>query len=321
MKKLAQIAGSFGLASLISMPRAVVAAPQAKMPDLLTSATPRAVAAVPRADATDPKALVEQIQRAFEEFKATNDETLKAKADDSVVTTKLAAIEQTMNEVQAALDEHSNKLAAAALGGTKGIAADPDYTTKFSAFVRDGAGEAEIKAAQKSGPRGNVRGSSADGGLLTPVEWDRTITERLKLISPIRQMRRCSRSARPASQAVHRSHGRLRLGRRDGGASRDQHAAVHGARASRPARSTRTRRRRRICSTMPRSISSTGCRRDRHRVLPPGGHRLPVRRRHQQAVRHPHLHHRRRATRPAPVGRDPGGRAAASAVTTDGSST
>jgi hypothetical protein len=43
------------------------------------AARPRAVTGiVPRADATDPKAMVEALNRAFEEFKATNDAALKA---------------------------------------------------------------------------------------------------------------------------------------------------------------------------------------------------------------------------------------------------
>jgi HK97 family phage major capsid protein len=154
---------------------------------LALASVPRAVCAMPRADASDPKAMIAALNNAFEEFKATNDAAIEGKVD-GLVTAKLEAINATLTDLQSALDDHSTKLAAGQLGGGGGVAADPDYTAKFSAYMRDGTGEAELKAANKTGVRAAMtEGSSADGGLITPIEWDRSITERLKLISPIRQ--------------------------------------------------------------------------------------------------------------------------------------
>ena len=66
---------------------------------------PAAVCATPRADGSDPKALVAQINQAFEEFKATNDAALKNKADDTVVSEKLANINAAITEMTTALEK------------------------------------------------------------------------------------------------------------------------------------------------------------------------------------------------------------------------
>lgn len=155
------------------------------------ASAPRAVSAMPRAKAEDdPKALIVQLNTAFEEFKAKNDEALKGKAD-VVLSEQIDKINETMTTLEASIDEHAKKLAAAALGGgggNGGIPADPEYTTTFASYFRSGDNEAAIKSAQKTGPRAAMsEGVPADGGYTTPIEWDRSITGRLKLISPMRQ--------------------------------------------------------------------------------------------------------------------------------------
>ncbi len=155
--------------------------------------TPRALlGATIRADVTgDPKAMIAALQTAFEEFKATNDDRLKAKVDDTVVNDKLGKINETMSALEASVNEHVAKLAAAQLGGPAGNAgpADPEYSTLFASFMREGSRDQEekLKAAHREGPRAAMTsGSDADGGYTTPIEWDRSITTRLKLINPIR---------------------------------------------------------------------------------------------------------------------------------------
>ncbi|MBM3926960.1 MAG: phage major capsid protein [Sphingomonadales bacterium] len=155
------------------------------------SAMPRAlVGATIRADASDPKKLVEQFQAAFEEFKKTNDTAIGAKADDALVQSKLEAINATLNTLEVSLNDHATKLAASSLnGGGKVAPSDPEYSNAFASFMRAGGREDEFKlnAEQKKGPRAAMsEGVPADGGLLTPVEWDRTISGRLKLITPMR---------------------------------------------------------------------------------------------------------------------------------------
>ena len=152
---------------------------------------PRAVAAAPRADASDPKALVDQIQTAFAAYKEKTDEQLKAKADDSVLNQQVETINGAIGDLQAAIDTMSAQAAHASLGLDDGIPAelrDPEYATAFAAYFRTGQGEHELKAMQDTGPRAALsKGVDSDGGLLAPVEWDRTVIDKLKRVSRMRQ--------------------------------------------------------------------------------------------------------------------------------------
>lgn len=175
----------------------VLASPFKKKPDPVNSLEvpvfPRAIAgSVIRADVSgDPKAMIAELQAAHKEFRETMEANVGAKADSAEVNAKLDGISASMDTLEKALDDHATKLAAQRLnGGESAVPADPDYSDTFAKFMREGSREAEekLKAEQKKGPRAAMtEGVPADGGLLTPVEWDRTITERLKLISPIRQ--------------------------------------------------------------------------------------------------------------------------------------
>ncbi len=152
--------------------------------------TPRAMTGLIRADVSgDPKVMIAALQAAHGEFKATMEGNLGAKADSAEVNAKLDAINGTMNTIEASLNEHALKLAGQQMGGGAVAPVDPEYTGAFASFMRSGSREDEQKlsAAQKAGVRAAMsEGVPADGGLLTPNEWDRTITGRLKLISPIR---------------------------------------------------------------------------------------------------------------------------------------
>jgi HK97 family phage major capsid protein len=155
-------------------------------------AMPRALTgAVIRADASgDPKAMIAALQGAHNEFKQTIEANLGAKADSAEVQAKLDAINATMNTLEGALNDHATKLAAANVNGNGNLApSDPEYTGTFASFMRGGSRDDEVKLAaeQKKGPRAAMsEGVPADGGLLTPVEWDRTISGRLKQITPMR---------------------------------------------------------------------------------------------------------------------------------------
>ena len=122
---------------------------------------PRAIAgARVRMDANDPKALIAQIQSAVKEMRATNDERLQkieAKIDPLDVE-KFDKISATVTDLESALNGINAKLAAAALdGAAKAQPADPEYTKQFASFVRDGAHEADLKAAHRPGqPRAAI---------------------------------------------------------------------------------------------------------------------------------------------------------------------
>jgi len=154
MKKLAL--ASVALAALTAGPR------------------PRALVGTPRADASDPKALVAQLNNAFEEFKKANDEKLAAKIDEPLLNEKIEAINASIGDIEKALNE---KIAAASIANVPGDMqpTNPEYVSAFKAHMRKG----EVQAAL-------TVGTDAEGGYLAPVEWDRTITSEVRDISPIR---------------------------------------------------------------------------------------------------------------------------------------
>ncbi|RZI61400.1 MAG: phage major capsid protein [Zymomonas sp.] len=190
------------VATLLAHPfRAFAAKPVLSLspPTLNTLATagglsvPRAIAgARVKMDAADPKVLIAQIQAAVKEMRETNDtrlDKIESKVDPLDVE-KFDKISATVTDMESALNAINAKLAATALDGAgKAQPTDPEYTKQFASYVRDGAHDADLKAAHRPGqPRAAMtEGSNADGGYTTPVEWDRTISGRLKLISAFRQ--------------------------------------------------------------------------------------------------------------------------------------
>lgn len=165
-------------------------------------AVPRAIAtARVKMDANDPKALIAQIQAAVKEMRETNDtrlDKIEAKVDPLDVE-QFNKISATVTDMETALNAINAKIAAAALNGAqRSQPVDAAYTDKFTAWARDGSGEGDLKAMHRPGqPRAAMtEGSAADGGLTTPVEWDRTIEGRLKLISPFRQNARVQVTSR-----------------------------------------------------------------------------------------------------------------------------
>jgi HK97 family phage major capsid protein len=136
----------------------------------------------------DPAGAYEQLMRAFEAFKETNDERLAAlerRAADVVVEEKVARIDAALDAQQRRLDELVLKAARPALardpsGG--GEAAAREHKAAFDAYVRTGESAGlralEVKAMSV--------GSNPDGGYIAPPEIEREIGRRLAVTSPIR---------------------------------------------------------------------------------------------------------------------------------------
>lgn len=143
---------------------------------LSAAARPAAIAGSVRADASDPKAMIAALGTAFEEFKKANDEKLNAKAD-VVLDEKVQRIDAAVDGFQKAIDDLNAKIAAGAGGDNVvgEIKADPEYIGAFRAHMRRG----DVQSALN-------KGVAEEGGFLAPVEWDRTITGRLKESSPVR---------------------------------------------------------------------------------------------------------------------------------------
>jgi HK97 family phage major capsid protein len=131
-----------------------------------------------RADGADANKILANLQKAFEDFKAENDIKLKAKAD-VVIDEKVERINKAVGDMQAALDDANARLAAVSINGAgqPRRAADPEYTSAFLAHMRRG----DVNAAL-------TKATPADGGFTAPTEWDRTVTDRLVIVSPMRQI-------------------------------------------------------------------------------------------------------------------------------------
>ena len=142
---------------------------------------PAGVAFAPRGDINaDVKSAIEKVNQAFEEFKNTNDEKLKAKVDDVVVNAKLEKIDAAIDGFQTTIDELNSKIAAGAGGGEQ--LRDPEYTDQFNAYFKAGVETSRLNEVKAAATK-----TDGEGGYLAPIEWDRTITTALKQVSPIRQ--------------------------------------------------------------------------------------------------------------------------------------
>ena len=130
----------------------------------------------------DVKALIEALNKAFAEFKDEHtkqlDDIKKGNAD-ALQALKVDNINAEIDRLQKSVDDANTKLAAAQMGGgaAGGGLVDAEYSGAFRAHFRKGEVQASLN-----------KGADAEGGYLAPVEWDRTITDKLILVSPMRQM-------------------------------------------------------------------------------------------------------------------------------------
>ncbi len=178
------------------IPRAAGLAASTALVSTLGSRRPRAVFANPRADAgagMDPAKILAELKSSFEAFKTENDAKLKAKAD-VVLDEKVDRINADISRLQGALDDANAKLAgiSAGAGGEGGqrpmSAEDRVYAETFREWFVSGERSSEVRAGQKTGIRAALSvGAPADGGYAAPLEWDRGITAKLKIVSPFRQ--------------------------------------------------------------------------------------------------------------------------------------
>lgn len=146
---------------------------------------PRGIMAV-RAESASPssaevKALIEGVQTAFAQFKAEHTQQLseiKAGMSGADQEAKLEKINAHIDRLQKETEDAHTKIAAAQMGagGAAGLK-DAEYSAAFQAHMKKG----DIQAALN-------KGADDEGGYLTPTEWDRTITDKLVLVSPMRQI-------------------------------------------------------------------------------------------------------------------------------------
>ncbi|UDG74227.1 phage major capsid protein [Achromobacter sp. 77] len=144
---------------------------------------PRGLVSV-RADAGSPgevKGLIEQLNQAFATFKDEHSKQLdevKKGTHDALQAFKVEKINADISRLQSAIDDANMKIASAQMGdGTGHRPLDSEYSNAFNAHFKKG----DVQAALN-------KGAADEGGYLAPVEWDRTITDKLVLVSPMRQL-------------------------------------------------------------------------------------------------------------------------------------
>lgn len=160
----------------------------------LSRAVARGIQSV-RADATvaDLVRQVETVNRAFEEFKAANDERFKSLATkgsvDALLDEKLKKISADIEAGQKTLDEHAKKVAALSAGGGGKAEQSPEaraYGGHFNAYFRRGENEGEVKQYNATA----TRGSNPDGGYLVTNEMEKEVDRVLGTISAVRGIAR-----------------------------------------------------------------------------------------------------------------------------------
>lgn len=134
-----------------------------------------------RADATNANVILAELQTAVQAMRsehAAEIAALKKGQTDVVRSEKIDRINDDIGKLQAAIDQLNVRAAAASVGagGPKPLR-DAEYSDAFRAHFRRGDVQASLN-----------KGLAAEGGYLAPVEWDRTIVDRLRLISPMRQI-------------------------------------------------------------------------------------------------------------------------------------
>lgn len=129
---------------------------------------------------TDINKTIEDLGRSFEEFKSTHNQELKALKDGNS-TADFKAKEEKINadidRLQKEVEDAHTKIASAQMGAGEKKVRDKEYNSSFEAHMRKG----DVQAALN-------KGTADEGGYLTPVEWDRTITDKLRDESPMRQL-------------------------------------------------------------------------------------------------------------------------------------
>lgn len=129
----------------------------------------------------DVTQIVASLQKAFADFKTEHQKQLddvKAGLPGSEHTEKLVKFEAEIASLQSAVDEFNVKMAAGQMGGP-GQVRDREYSDAFMAHMKKGDIQASLN-----------KGAADEGGYLAPVEWDRTITNKLVEISPMRRLAR-----------------------------------------------------------------------------------------------------------------------------------
>lgn len=168
--------------------------------NVAAAALPEAIKAQLDRISAEAKDKVEELNKAFNDFKAEHGkqlEEVKKGNADALQALKVDAINAEIDRLQKSVDDANTKIASAQMGGaTTGNLADAEYTSAFAAHFKKGDVQASLN-----------KGAAAEGGYLAPIEWDRTITDKLLLVSPIRQLASVQVISGPGFSKLFNLHG------------------------------------------------------------------------------------------------------------------
>ena len=139
-----------------------------------------------RADA-NAATIFAELNTSFNQFQAAIDERLKAVEagkPDPLLNEKVDKASADVMALQAQLNAAVIKIEASKLDITGRKIRDPEYYADFEAHIRKGAESAKLNEvkAQLS------QGTASEGGAVAPIEWDRTLTDKLKIIGGFRAL-------------------------------------------------------------------------------------------------------------------------------------
>ena len=170
---------------------------------------------------TEIKTLIEEQGKAWEEFKATNDEALKAKADGKAVSEldqKMGRINEELDKISSLVDEIARKQSRPEAPAKSAEDWNKKHTEAWLAWLRKGddrmlerlrkddpapsdSGSGDAPAAGGGDDSGSGSGSDAtpsarymnvgtpaEGGYAVPIQQDRQIMRLLETFSPMRQV-------------------------------------------------------------------------------------------------------------------------------------
>jgi len=142
-----------------------------------------------RADASDPKAVLAELQKAWHDFKAENDKQLaeiKKGMNDPLATVKMENINAAMTEMQSQMADLAVKAAAFEMAGGKQVDKDVAAHSKaFNQWFRKGteAGLRDLEVAARLTTQ-----SDPDGGFVVPSEMEAGIDRVLGTLSAMRSL-------------------------------------------------------------------------------------------------------------------------------------
>ena len=149
--------------------------------------------------APDVGALLAELNSSFAAFKDSKEKEIAALQQGSEeAKASSAKAEAEISKLQASIDDLSVQMAAAQMNGGAGkldkeAQAAVDATVSF---MKSGEVRADLKKSDDS-----------NGGYLVPKEWDRTITDQLRTVSPLRKLFKVQTTSKPKFSKLYNMHG------------------------------------------------------------------------------------------------------------------